>query len=239
MKHLLCGLVLCLAPLSLAPQDVVAWDGKKGDLDGGLSVSSLGAGPAVRYMVTDRLALRANLNGIAIQESAVVGGTHYDFDIQLGSVGLVADYHLFGNGFRVSMGARYGLTEVDFKSRPEECPGHDECSLVNVVAGDDPVGGVLQGSAFSYGQGSVSFNRFVPFAGIGYEGPLYEPWGLRFAVDLGLAYQGRPKINYRILGEASLLASQEDVDERIDEIEDQLKFLRFYPVVGVTLSRRF
>ncbi len=216
-----------------------AWDGKKGDLDAGISISSLGGGPEVRYMVTDWLALRANLNGIAIQESAAVGGTIYDFDIQLGSVGLVSDFHPFKNGFRVSLGARYGLTEIDFKSRPEECPSHDQCSLVDVVIGGDPIGGVASGSAFSYGQGSVSFNKFVPFAGIGYEGPIYEPWGLRFAVDMGLAYQGRAKIHYQILGEASLLASQEDVDKRVDEIEDQIKFLRFYPVVGVSISHRF
>lgn len=235
MKRLLLAAMLCSAPLS-AHAD---WDGKKGDFDAGVTVSSLGGGPEVRYMVTDWLALRANLNGIAVQESAVVGGTTYDFDIQLGSVGLVSDFHPFKNGFRFSVGARYGLTEVDFKSRPEECPSHDQCSLVDVVLGGDPIGGIAQGSAFSYGQGSVSFNKFVPFAGIGYEGPIYTPWGLRFAVDLGLAYQGRPKINYKILGEASLLASQEDVDERIDEIEDQLKFLRFYPVVGVSISHRF
>ncbi|MGB0922029.1 MAG: hypothetical protein ACPG06_00610 [Alphaproteobacteria bacterium] len=215
------------------------WDGKRGDLDIGSTVSSLGVGGEARYMLTDWLALRANMNGIAVQDSAAIAGTIYDFDIKLGSIGLQGDIHPFGNGFRVTLGARYGLTEVDFKSRPEECPSHDQCSLVDVVVGGDPIGGIAQGSAFTYGEGSVSFNKFVPFAGLGYEGPLYDPWGLRFAVDLGLAYQGKPKIQYRVKGEAALLATEEDIQARLDEIEDQVKFLRFFPVIGLTVSHRF
>lgn len=232
-------LVVVLA-LAFAPSMAQAHSGNTpGTFDFGVSASSLGAGGEIRYVITPWLAVRGNANGIGFVEATEIKGTLYDFDVKFGSVGLVVDIHPFAPGFRFSIGARYGFNEIELKTRPKECPSHDQCSVLDVVLGGDVTADVVQGSVFTYGEGSVRFNKLVPYAGIGYEGALYEPWGLRIGIDLGLAYQGKPKISYTPKGEAALLMDEEDIDERIRDIENQVKFLRFFPVVGLTLSRRF
>lgn len=222
------------------PFMAVAQSGNQpGDLDFGVNASSLGAGGEIRYVVTPWLAVRGNANGIGFVEATEIKGTLYDFDVKFASAGLIVDVHPFAPGFRVSVGARYGETEIDFKTRPRECPSHDQCSVLDVALGGDVVAAAVQGSVFSYGEGSIKFNKFVPYVGLGYEGALYEPWGLRIGIDLGLAYQGKPKIIYRPKGEAVLLMDEEDIQDRIRDAENQVKFLRFFPVVGLTVSRRF
>jgi len=197
--------------------------------DGGFSVGvtggSLGIGPEVGYRMSETLAVRANATFFNFSRSVDSDDIVYDGDLKLQSFGAMVDLHPFGSGFRISAGARISDNGVDLAATPTQ--------LVEV--GDED----YTPSEIGTLSGKVETNGFAPTATIGWGGGLTK--GLKLGVDIGVMLQGSPTIeNLSATGtlrnDPDFLASL--ADEEI-EIEEDIDFLKLYPIVQLSIGYRF
>ena len=65
------------------------------------------------YKVNDAFGVRADLNAVALSRSESDSSATYQGNLHLAAVGVFADYHPWGNGFRVSAGALIGDSYLD------------------------------------------------------------------------------------------------------------------------------
>ena len=83
--------------------------------------------------------------------------------------------------------------------------------------------------------GSVDIDGLAPYVGIGWGNPLThnQRWG--FTCDFGVAFTDSPDVALTSTG----VVSQVDLSREINEIEDDLDSLKFYPVISMGLFYRF
>ena len=103
---------------------------------------------------------------------------------------------------------------------------------------------VIGGTTFTAAQlgtlsGDVDFEDFAPFFGLGYEGDFFDQRVL-LAFGAGVLFQGDPEVDLSASGvlanDPALLAA---LRREENDLEDDLDFLSFYPVVSLSLTFRF
>ena len=89
--------------------------------------------------------------------------------------------------------------------------------------------------------GKITFNTFSPYIGIGYGNAADTSGRWHFACDLGVMFQGSPKVEVNAVAANPLLqaALDADLDAEVDEMEDDFKDFTMYPVVSFGISYTF
>lgn len=213
MKRLLVvAAALCLpAPAAAEPAGGV-----------GVQMSTLGLGIEAQ-MPLGALGLRGGANYLALSPERRIDGIRYDSDIELKSAGAVFDWYPGLGGLRLSGGVRLNGNNVDLAATPGE-----------------PVS--IGGTTYSPAQlgrlsGSVDFNRFAPYLGIGWQGAMADGRVL-IGLDFGALYQGRPDVRLASSAAANPGLTADLAREAAD-IEDEFGAFRFFPVISLTLTYRF
>ena len=189
----------------------------------GVKVGTLGLGVEVTRTMGPRMNARAGVNFFDYEYSISDDGIDYTGDVGLLSGALLADVHPVPLlGLRLSGGLLFNGNELDLVGAP---------AATTVMIGDeeytiDSVGEV---------HGSIGFGSVAPYAGIG--------WGnaaggiVGFSVDLGIAFQGTPTVEFSTTG---LLAEDEAFLQELAQEEknfaESLESFKYYPVVSVGLS---
>ncbi len=191
----------------------------------GANASTLGIGGEGGYQVNDFLGLRLVGNYLPVDFDFDTDDVSYDAEVDWRSAGVVVDIYPFGGTFRLTGGARYNANEIDLDATPRR----------NVDIG----GQTFTPSEVGTIDADVDFDNFAPYVGLGWE----DRWfggHLGFSFDLGVYYQGDVSVD----GDADgTLANDPDFQQalarEIREIEDELDFFSWYPVVGVSVTIRF
>jgi len=209
-------IALGLALLMLAP-------GRASAADVGISVhgGTLGAGLDLAYGFNPYLTGRVGFNSLTLDEDFTEEGLEYSADLELESVHALADWHVFGGGFRLTGGVIANNNAFD--GRADVDPG-DEI-----------------GDATATGSGrlalDVEYDELAPYLGIGW-GNRARGWSpVSFAVDFGLMLQGAPDVNITESGSTGVSRSDLDKEER--EVEDELEEFEVYPVLSAAVVFRF
>ncbi|MEA1652630.1 hypothetical protein UAJ10_26915 [Nitrospirillum sp. BR 11164] len=188
-------------------------------------VSTLGLGAEIGARFDDRFGLRLNANGFSFSANHTVRDVRYDGDATLESFGLLADLHPFGDGWRVTAGARLNLNEVDLKGTPRNAT----YTIHGMTYTANEVGSL---------NGKIAFNRFAPYIGVGYEGAVADRW--RFGVDLGAMYHGTPRVSLDASGPVTTTPDfQNRLDAERQELRDDVKDYSWYPVLSLTVKYAF
>ncbi len=191
----------------------------------GPEVSTLGLGGEAGVRVNDFFGLRVGGNYFETDFDASLASADYDLELVLESAGVVIDVYPLGGGFRLSGGLRWNGNDIDLSVTP----------TTSITIG---------GSNFTAAQlgtlsGDLDFEEFAPFFGIGYEGEFADERVL-LAFGAGVLFQGEPEVslsaNGSLAGDPALEAALRR-EER--DIEDDLEFLGFYPVLSLSLTFRF
>jgi len=208
-------LLLALPGLALPPHAAAA--------DIGISAhgGTLGAGLDLAYGFKPNLTGRVGFNTLSIDEDFTEEGIDYSADLELESVHALADWHIFGGGFRLTGGAVFNNNAFD--------------GSASIDAGDEI------GDAFATGSGSlaldVEYDEVAPYLGIGW-GNRARGWsGVSFAVDAGLMFQGSPDVDITESGNTGV--DQSDLDKEEREVEDELDDFEIYPVLSAAIIFRF
>jgi hypothetical protein len=195
-----------------------------GPLSAGVQASTLGAGLEVGFRPTALLGLRVGANFLDFDFSRTVDQVRYKFDNHLRSGGGTVDLYPFSGGFRVSAGLRVDGNDADATGTP----------TTNVTIGSTTFTPAQLGTL----TGRVTFNSVAPYAGFGYAAALGG--GFELALDLGVLYQGRPKVTLNASGPvAGTALFQTNAAQEEARIRNRIDFLEWYPVLALTLGYRF
>lgn len=191
----------------------------------GISAGTPGIGVDVGYDFNDTFGLRANGNWFSLSKDVNSDGVNYDGKLKLLSLGLIGDFYMFGSGFRLTGGAYYNDNHVNLTATP---------------TGNTEIGGTVYTPAqIGTLTGSADYNKFTPYAGLGYTSNRGNP-GLSFVLDAGVMFQGRPDIT--LTGNGPITATpgfQADLERERQQIADDLSWTRFYPAVRLGVAYRF
>jgi hypothetical protein len=183
-------------------------------------VSTLGFGADAGFKLNDQFGLRLNGNAFSISRDGEASGVDYDVDVDLRTVGLLADWHPFSGGFRISAGAYYNGNKASLTGQSNE----------TVKIGNTTYDLSQAGSL----KGDVEFSKVAPYLGVGYYGNLGG--GFSIGAELGAMYTGSPKIS---LSSDSTIISAADIEEERRQAEDDIKAFKFYPVLSVGIKYKF
>ena len=189
-----------------------------------------GIGPEVVVSLGHRANLRVGANLLGnYGYSSERGGIPYDLELELRSGLGVVDFHPTGGGFHLSAGALYNKSRVDGAAAP---------------AGTYTIGGTsYTGAEVGSLTAAARFEReLVPYVGLGFGNAVGDGRRLRLSLDLGVAFQGAPRVELATSGPiASDARFQADLAREKAEVDEELTASRYkyYPVVGLGLSYRF
>jgi hypothetical protein len=223
-------LTLAASGSSLAASDSLAPGDAPGSWFATAQVGTLGPGLMVGRFVAPSVSIRANINGGFDYDDSFTSDSRnalrYDAELSLASAGLLADYH-FANGFRLSGGIYYNDNKIDAKGNFERIRAGGVTYSANQLARADA---------------RIDFRSFAPYLGIGYHS--VRPKGWSFTADLGVLYQGNPRVSYRLTctsvecdeARPDLVAA---IEEERQALEDKVSDFKFYPVLSIGVSYRF
>jgi hypothetical protein len=160
----------------------------------------------------------------------------YDTDLKIFNVGVTFEYHPFNNGFYMGAGAFMQDNDLSFEAKPSD--GYLTFNGHNYL--EDIYGSV---SGKIYG-----LNKVVPYIGIGYDASLYESGNLFFTFKAGAWYQNAPKIalsahdcilEYLPGSFIDCNTLRYDLDQEEEDINEELKGYKWWPVIHIGVSYRF
>lgn len=221
MHRYLAGVAL-VAGLSLADPVGAQSIALKGGTSGVGAEAGLGLGSI--------LGLRANLLGGSISRDETDSGIRYDGKLKLSSGSLLLDVHPFAGTFRLTAGLTFNDNKFDATATPQS--GTIEINGINYPA--DQVGTL---------QAAVRFEKTAPYVGLGWGTRPGASSGLFFSVDLGAFFSKPTATLTGTCGPAvpTLACDQLQADIRAEQqqLQDEIKNFKAYPVLSVGLGYRF
>ena len=225
-------LVFSAAPLAFAQEAEGDAQEESPKLQAGLHAGLGGAGVHFDYPVSEKIRIRGVGNYLQWDFDEEAGGVQYKGDLNLQSYGVALDWHPTGGGFRAGIGAFLNNNEVDANA---------EDNMLDI-------GGGTYDARIN---ANLSFEKFAPYAGIGYGGDLAP--GFNFYLDLGVLYTGEPELtmngtadgcNFSVDEDSNVSGScAEGVENNLAaehrDAKDDLAKVKFYPVAAFGVSYRF
>lgn len=181
-------------------------------------VGTLGLGVEATTNIVPLFAnVRLQGNGFNYNTTITDTNVTYDAKLKLASVGLLADIYPFAGKFRVTGGAYYNGNKLTMNARP----------LGNVVIGGTTYTNPTVAT-------TIDFNKFAPYAGIGWGDAISSGSPIGFSFELGVMYMGKPKTSIVAPG-----VSAADIAAEKSKLDSSLKNMQFYPVASIGVNFKF
>lgn len=200
-----------------------------GDMALGLKAGTLGAGLEATFEMADQLNVRLGGNYFKFGTEVDVEGNDYDLDLKLNSYSALADWFVTDSSFRLTGGLVINKNKLSGIALPSNTYEIDDVTYTA-----DEVGTLAAG---------IEFNSVAPYAGIGWGNPLADDTGWSYAIDLGVIFAGKPKLDITSTG--GTLSGDATLQENIAQAEqdfrdtDEIKYLKIYPVISFGINYRF
>ena len=190
-------------------------------------IGTLGLGGGVTKNIVPQINGRLSINWFSYNYSTTASDVAYNFKLKLLTVGALADWHPGDSGFRVTGGIYFNNNQISGTARLVAG------TTVNIGGIDHPVSdlGVLTAG--------IDFNTLAPYIGIGWGNPLRQDSRWTFAFDLGLLYQGSPKVNLTATNPGALAALDTDLVTEEANVSQALRSFKYYPVISLGISYNF
>jgi hypothetical protein len=214
-------LLALLALLALGPAS-----GHAGNVALGVKAGTLGIGGELTIGLAPPLNLRLGVSGLNYTYDDTYDDVDYDLDADLLSAGLLLDWHPFSGSFRLTAGVLFNDSQADLSAR-------------------DPDGYTINDEHYSTAavgrlSGSMDFADLAPYVGIGWGNAIGEGGRITVGLDLGLMYQGDPDVSLQASGPIrNNPRFRADLQAEEEEIEDDTFWLKYYPVIGLSIGYRF
>ncbi len=200
-----------------------------GDVAIGLKAGTLGAGIELTMEAIENVNVRFGANYFKFGTEVEIENNDYDLDLKLNSFTALGDWYVTDSSFRVTAGAFINENSLSGVALPS-----------NTYEIDDTVYTSAEVGTLS---ANVGFNSVAPYLGIGWGNPLSDDSDWSFMFDLGVVFAGKPKLDIMTTGgtlsdNPALLADIEQAEQDFRDT-DEIKYLKFYPVVSIGLNYRF
>lgn len=189
-----------------------------------LKAGTLGVGMELSKSFSDQFSLGLGVNAYDYKTTDRASDIDYDFNFDLQSVVFLANYHPFSGAFRFTGGVVYNDNELNLTGKP---------TGTNYI---------INGQSYTAGQvgsltGKLTFNSTAPYLGLGWGN---RPGGrLGLSADIGVLYQGSPKLLLNATGALSDPALASDLEQERRSAEEDLSDFEWYPVLSLGMYFRF
>ncbi len=198
----------------------------------GVKAGTLGVGGEVDFKLADSLHLRGGANYLTYSFDSTISNIDYEMEPEYKNASLILDWYPLSGAFRVSGGLFLNGNEIDLVGTPRKdlYTVPDEYSFATPYIDTIKV------------NGTVEFNTLAPYIGVGWNSNVekVKGWGVSF--ELGVLFQGKPKVTSLYATAAPPLDAftdhpevQQILDEEKEKIEDDLENFQYYPVASVML----
>ncbi len=221
MQSRLIGCCLVAAGWALAPLAASAQTASVG-----VGFGTQGANVELGYQLNDTWGLRWSTNYFRFGHSPKIDDVTYHGVANLFSTGLLGDFYFSPTGgFRLTGGLYYNENKAKVNARPTGNVNFNGTTYTPTQVG-----------ALS---GRLHYRKWAPYAGFGYSSNHNQPgWG--FTGDLGVMFQGTPRVNLASTGTANALAGYSaNLARERDDLRDDADWTKYYPVARVGLVYRF
>ena len=186
-------------------------------------IGTLGYGAEFDFSKSDRFSARVGINAYTYKHNANVGSVNYDLDLQMQTASILADWYPFSGRFRASAGMFYNNNKLDLSGVP--------------------TGGnyIINGNAYTSAQissleAAMTFNQVAPYFGIGWGNPVAKDKGWGLNSDIGVLFQGKPKIALTVACATSCPSLPTDAAAENAQLQDDLSHFKFWPVISFGIS---
>ncbi len=225
---LVCATSAVFADTTTAPTNVDAFQ----NTGISLKVGTAGLGFDFTYSFDPHFKVRAGYSFANGTQTVNSSDMNQRGKLELNNADLLADYHPWAGGFRVTGGLN--VVNVNFK-------GHAEKTAAGYTyINGTPYSSTEVGSADL----DVQWHGAKPYLGIGYDGfNSRQNAGFFFTTDVGVIFSGSPKVQLDTNCAASNPVICANVDQDSKKQEDQLKedlhSIKWLPILQVGLGYRF
>jgi len=197
----------------------------------GVRAGTLGGGVELSTALTQRAAVRLDVDGYNRTQTSTHDNIQYDMKLKLQTASLLGDWFPFANNFRISLGAMFNGNKFTMKGQP--------------TGGSFTINGTTYpASQVGSLDAAVDFNKAAPYFGIGYGRPINS--GLSLIFDLGVMSQGSPKSKIDVTcgaaapqGSAQCNSLQSDAAAEQSRLDESLHKFKYYPVISLGLAYTF
>jgi len=195
-------------------------------------ISTLGLGGHIVKKITPRLNSRVGFNTIGFGFDIDDTDADYEGDLSLSNVSTIIDLHPFKNsGFKLSGGLIFSSNTIEGTANADE----------TIEIGDQTFDASELGSV----DADIDItNDISPYVGLGWGNVVGTNKGLGFWFNAGVLFGGSPEVNVspniapgvpaEVVAEINTAAEAEEA-----ELEDEIGFFDFYPVVSLGISYQF
>ena len=214
--------------LLVGSQSVMA---ASGDVGVGGKAGTLGAGVEVMLGLHDDLALRGGINYIKFDFESTISEIDYTMEPEFKNMTMLVDWHPFSGAFRLTGGFSLNDNKVNLDgsvNRGLIPPQYSQYAYLTDLV---------------HLQGTVEFNAFAPYAGLGWSSSHGESgWGV--SCDLGILFQGAATVSdLSVVSGVDYGGFQVEVNDYLEEqkkgIQDELDKYEYYPVASIMLNYTF
>jgi hypothetical protein len=205
----------------------------------GARAGSPGFGIEATKSLTPHVNLRGNLNLFNFRYSpgfdanlsyrGVGADVHFEPELRLKSVGLLADLYPARDGFHFSGGLIYNRNTLHIDSTPQVA-----ITVNDQTYSTDQLGTLL-------GTAQIG-RRWAPYAGLGFGNPVGGNGRVTALFDLGVIFQGQPRLSLTTTGPVSNVPGlQDDLDvaaEKVNREHLDKGYLKYYPVLSLGIAVR-
>ncbi|MCI0433219.1 MAG: hypothetical protein L0271_06170 [Gemmatimonadetes bacterium] len=186
---------------------------------------TLGVGGDVSIGLGRQLAVRAGANVQPWEPSREYSGVDFTLELPSPTYTGMVDWHPGGSVFRISGGAVHFGSSTEVTAVP----------VAPVEIGNT----TYQPSQVGTLSGRLETREIAPYVGLGF-GKAPGRSGVGLALDLGVAWQGEPEVTLASNGPlASDPAFMQELAREEQNIEEDAKAIRFYPVLSLGLVIAF
>jgi len=207
----------------------------------GAKVGTLGVGAEIDLGLNEMLRLRSGANYLNFSFDSTISNIDYEMEPDFKNVSLLLDWYPMGGAFRITGGLYINKNEVDLTGTPRTDTLLADYDIPSEYWNLEPYADTIQV------KGSVDFNTFSPYLGIGWNSNVDKQpgWGVSF--ELGVLFQGSPSVSdLTASSSVPLLNSYADdplvlqfLDEEKVAIEEDLEEFQYYPVASFMLHYNF
>jgi len=193
----------------------------------GVKLGTLGAGVDLTTRLASTLNVRAEFNAFDYSSS----GTHKEIDysgkLKLATGGVLLDWHPGAEGFRFTAGAFFNKNEL-------EANGISNAGTYTI---NDRVYTAQQVGKLT---ARADFQSLAPYAGLGFGHTISDSHHWSFVFDLGVLFEGAPRLSVRSEGPLSNdPVFKSDLEAERMKIQKDVNNFRIYPVIDFGFAYRF
>ena len=190
-------------------------------------VGTLGYGGDITVGLLPQLNVRSGFNTFFFEVNTndrSENSTKISADLKLQTIPILLDWHPWAGAFRLTAGMMVNNNELSLYAEP------GDTVKINSIE-----------YSLQHLDGKASFNRTAPYVGVGTGNAANRSTRLHFSCDVGLMFQGEPKIELRATASDPVIqtALDADIEQERKSTEDDVSVFNIYPVISAGVSFTF